>query len=42
MYLEDSNSENIRGLRFAYVFEGVNLFLADLQNYSCVLQKCFL
>ena len=42
MYLEDSNSENIRGLSFAYFFGGVDLFLADLHNYSCVVQKCFL
>ena len=44
VYLEDSNSENILGLGFAYFFGGggVNLFLIDLHNYSCVLQNCFL
>ena len=42
MYLEDSNNENIRDLGFAYFFGGVDLFLTDLHNYSCVLQNCFL
>ena len=42
MYLEDSNNENIRGLGFACFFGGVHLFLNDVHNYSCVLQKCFL
>ena len=42
MYLEDSNNENIRGLGFAYFFGGFDLFLIDVHNYSCVLQKCFL
>ena len=42
MYLEDSNNENIRDLGFAYFFGGVDLFLTDLHNYICVLQKCFL
>ena len=43
MYLEDSNSENISGLSFANFFwGGVDLFLTDVHNYSCVLQKCFL
>ena len=42
MYLEDSNSANIRGLGFAYFSgAGVDLFLIDVHNYSCVLQKCF-
>ena len=40
--LEYSNNENIRGLDFAYCFGGVDLFLTDLHNYSCVLQNCFL
>ena len=33
--LEDSNSENIRALSFAYFFGGVDLFLVDLH-------QCFL
>ena len=47
MYLEDSNSVNILGLNVAYFFlggggGGVDLFLIDVLNYNCVLQKCFL
>ena len=42
MYLEDSNSGNIRGLGFVYFFGGFDLFLTDLNNYICVLQNCFL
>ena len=39
MYLEDSNSENIR--RSACFSEEVDLFLMDSRNYNCVLQNCF-
>ena len=42
MSLEDSNNENIRGLSFVYFFGGVDLFLIDVHNYSCVLKRCFL